>query len=101
MHLIYHGGYSDHDRETFKLAIFTNIVQSMQAILEAMDMFGLALDSEQARSHAATIMAQPPVFQGSRLPPDVTQATAVLWRNSIVQECFARSAEYQLTESAQ
>jgi|SRR5947207_14064087 guanine nucleotide-binding protein subunit alpha len=100
MHLIYHGGYSDHDRETYKLAIFTNIVQSMQAILEAMEMLGLALDNEEARSHAATIMSLPPVFHGSSLPPDVTQATAVLWKNSVVQECFARSAEYQLNESA-
>jgi guanine nucleotide-binding protein subunit alpha len=99
MHLIYHGGYSDHDREPFRQAIFANIVQSMQAMLDAMEMLGLALDSEEARSHAETIMSQPRVFQGSRLPPDVTQATAVLWRSSMVQECFARSAEYQLNES--
>jgi guanine nucleotide-binding protein G(i) subunit alpha len=100
MRLIYHGGYSDHDRGPFKQAIFANVVQSMQVILDAMEMLGLPLDGEEARSHADTIMSQPPVFQGSRLPPDVTQAIAVLWRSSTVQECFARSAEYQLNDSA-
>jgi guanine nucleotide-binding protein G(i) subunit alpha len=100
MRLIYHGGYSDHDREAFKPAIFGNIVQSMQIILEAMEILGLLLDDEEARSHADTIMSQPPVFQQSRLPPAVTQAIVVLWRSPAVQECFARSTEYQLNESA-
>src|SRR3954468_23519422 len=100
MRLIYHGGYSDSDRETFKQAIFANIVQSMQVILDALEILGFPLDGEEARFHADTIMSQPPVFQGNRLPPDVTQAISVLWRSSTVQECFARSAEYQLNDSA-
>jgi len=100
MRLIYHGGYSERDREQFKEAIFSNTVQSMQVILDAIETLGLTLGGEEASSHAGTIMSQPPVIEGGRLPPDVTRAIVVLWRNSTVQECYGRSNEYQLNDSA-
>ena len=37
MKLIHEGGYSRDERESFKEIIFSNTVQSMRVILEAMD----------------------------------------------------------------
>jgi len=47
------GGYSAEKRFFFKRCIFNNIVQSMQAILEAMDVFGIPFANDTTASHHA------------------------------------------------
>lgn len=44
MKLIHEGGYSRDERESFKEIIFSNTVQSMRVILEAMESLELPLD---------------------------------------------------------
>jgi len=100
MRLIHHGGYPECDREPLRPVVFTNAIQSMQVILEVMGTLGLSLRSNEDKSHAACIMAQPAITDGSALPPDVTQAITVLWRNPSVRACLKRSNEFQLNDSA-
>jgi guanine nucleotide-binding protein G(i) subunit alpha len=81
MKLIHEGGYSRDERESFKEIIYSNTVQSMRVILEAMESLELPLDDQRAEYHVQTIFMQPPQIEG-------------------VQECFKRSREYQLNDSA-
>ncbi|CAL3964433.1 unnamed protein product, partial [Diplocarpon coronariae] len=37
---------------------------------------------------------------GDNLPPEVGNAISALWRDAGVQDCFKRSREYQLNDSA-
>jgi guanine nucleotide-binding protein G(i) subunit alpha len=48
MKLIHEGGYSRDERESFKEIIFSNTVQSMRVILEAMESLELPLDDQRA-----------------------------------------------------
>lgn len=100
MKLIHEGGYSRDERESFKEIIFSNTVQSMRVILEAMDSLELPLENRSAEYHVQTIFMQPSQIEGDRLPTEVGSAIASLWKDSGVQSCFGRSREYQLNDSA-
>lgn len=101
MKLIHDGGYSRDERESFKEIIFSNTVQSMRAILEAMEALELPLEDPNSEYHVQTIFMQPPQVEGEFLAPEVGKAVSSLWRDAGVQACFQRSREYQLNDSAQ
>jgi len=101
MKLIHEGGYSRDERESFKEIIFSNTVQSMRVILEAMEQLELPLDDQRTEYHVQTIFMQPAQIEGDNLPPEVGNAISALWRDIGVQECFKRSREYQLNDSAE
>lgn len=100
MKLIHEGGYSRDERESFKEIIFSNTVQSMRVILEAMESLELPLDDQRCEYHVQTIFMQPAQIEGDSLPPEVGNAIATLWKDAGVQACFQRSREYQLNDSA-
>lgn len=100
MKLIHEGGYSRDERESFKEIIYSNTVQSMRVILEAMESLELPLDDQRAEYHVQTIFMQPPQIEGDSLPPEVGAAIKALWQDAGVQDCFKRSREYQLNDSA-
>ncbi|KAJ5938016.1 hypothetical protein N7454_004358 [Penicillium verhagenii] len=81
MKLIHEGGYSRDERESFREIIYSNTVQSMRVILEAMESLELPLEDARNEYH-------------------VGNAIGALWRDTGVQECFKRSREYQLNDSA-
>ena len=100
MKLIHEGGYTRDERESFKEIIFSNTVQSMRVILEAMESLELPLDDNKGEYHVQTVFIQPTQIEGESLPPEVGNAIAALWRDAGVQQCFQRSREYQLNDSA-
>ena len=100
MKLIHDGGYSRDEREAFKEIIFSNTVQSMRVILEAMDNMGVALAQSANRQHAAIIMDLPSQIERESLPNEVTLAVKTLWKDSNLLSVFDRSREYQLNDSA-
>ena len=100
MKLIHDGGYSRDEREAFKEIIFSNTVQSMRVILEAMDNMGVALTQSANNHHAGIIMEMPSQIEGESLPNDVTLAVKTLWKDSNLLSVFDRSREYQLNDSA-
>ena len=100
MKLIHEGSYSRDERESFKEIIYSNTVQSMRVILEAMESLELPLDDQRAEYHVQTIFMQPAQIEGESLPPEVGNAIDALWKDAGVQECFKRSREYQLNDSA-
>ncbi|KAI9273014.1 guanine nucleotide-binding protein subunit alpha [Phascolomyces articulosus] len=100
MKLIHDDGYSLDEREAFKEIIFSNTVQSMRVILEAMDDMGVSFTEVDNQHHAAIIMEMPAQIERDSLPPEVTQAVRALWKDINLQSVFERSREYQLNDSA-
>lgn len=99
MKLIHHGGYNDSERDSYKEIIFSNTIQSMRAILEAMPQLDLAL-APQNDARRATILSLPAQIEADILPRDVGDAVRSLWRDPAVQEAVRRSREFQLNDSA-
>ena len=100
MKLIHEGGYTRDERESFKEIIYSNTVQSMRVILEAMESLELPIDDSNGEYHVQTVFMQPQQIEGDSLPPEVGAAIAALWKDAGVQQCFQRSREYQLNDSA-
>ncbi|KAG0217065.1 guanine nucleotide-binding protein subunit alpha [Mortierella sp. GBA43] len=100
MKLIHDGGYSPEEREAYKEIIFSNTVQSMRVILEAMDKMELPLHHEANKNYAIIVMSQPAQIEGEYMPHDVAVAVQNLWVDPNVQQAFQRSREYQLNDSA-
>ncbi|KAF9066698.1 heterotrimeric G protein alpha subunit B [Rhodocollybia butyracea] len=99
MKLIHHGGYNDQERESYKEIIFSNTIQSMRAILDAMPQLDLAL-TPQNDARRATILALPMQIEVDVLPRDVADAIRSLWKDPGVKEAVRRSREFQLNDSA-
>ncbi|KAG0333546.1 guanine nucleotide-binding protein subunit alpha, partial [Podila humilis] len=100
MKLIHDGGYSKEEREAFKEIIFSNTVQSMRVILEAMEKMELPLYHEANRNYAIIVMSLPVQIEGEYMPHEVAVAVQSLWLDPNVQQAFQRSREYQLNDSA-
>ena len=101
MKLIHEGGYSNEERDFMKDVIFSNTVQSMRVILEAMERMDIPLYNENNEKHVRTIFLQPSQIESILLPPEVGLAIKSLWNDQGVQECFKRGREFQLNDSAQ
>ncbi|KAK9473671.1 guanine nucleotide binding protein, alpha subunit [Dipodascopsis tothii] len=101
MKLIHEGSYSKDERLGYREIIFSNTVQSMKVILDAMESLEIALSDSGKDSYVQVIYKQPNQIEGDALSPDVGTAIRLLWQDAGVQECFRRSREYQLNDSAQ
>ncbi|CAE6426762.1 unnamed protein product [Rhizoctonia solani] len=99
MKLIHHGGYNNQERESYKEIIFSNTLQSMRAILEAMPALDLQLHP-QNDPRRGIVMALPGQMETDSLPPDVSDALVSLWQDPGVREAVRRSREFQLNDSA-
>ncbi|KAI7824486.1 guanine nucleotide binding protein, alpha subunit [Kickxella alabastrina] len=100
MKLIHDGGYSHEERESFKEVIFSNTIQSMRVLLEAMDSLHIGLEHPELQGYADVIMRMPGQIEAESLPADVASAVKALWSDGGVRECFGRSNEFQLNDSA-
>src|SRR6202000_2221916 len=99
MKLIHHGGYNESERDSYKEIIFSNTIQSMRAILEAMPQLDISL-APQNDARRAIIMALPMQIEADVLPRDVADAIRGLWRDAGVKEAVRRAREFQLNDSA-
>lgn len=101
MQLIHGPGYSDQERQAYKEIIFSNVVQSMKTILEAMDLLQIALGTEENRPNTIIITSLPTQLdQTSTMPAEIAKAVKLLWLDSGVLEAYACKKQYQLNDSA-
>ncbi|KAK9351640.1 guanine nucleotide binding protein, alpha subunit [Lipomyces doorenjongii] len=100
MKLIHEGGYSRDERLSFREIIFSNTVQSMKVIVEAMDSLGIGLSDLSNAKRARLVYDLPNQIEGECLPAEIGPAIASLWADEGVQETYRRGREYQLNDSA-
>lgn len=99
MKLIHQGEYMNEEKEAYKEIIFSNIIQSMQVILEAMDTFSVQLNPEN--SPYKDIIEGLAIRVGDEtMPPASVEAIHALWRDPQLQSVFEKSHDYQLNDSA-
>ena len=99
MKLIHHGGYNEQERDSYKEIIYSNTIQSMRAILDALPLLELQL-APQNDARRSVILSLPGQIEADVLPNDVADAIRALWRDPAVKEAVRRSREFQLNDSA-
>lgn len=100
MKLINDGSYLPEERESYKEIIFSNTLQSMRVILDAMEMLDIPLADASNAKRAEVLLSLPPQIDAESMPIHIADAVKGLWDDAGVRACFARSREYQLNDSA-
>ncbi|WAQ90030.1 hypothetical protein PtA15_12A15 [Puccinia triticina] len=100
MKLIHEGSYTNDERESYKEIIFSNAIQSMHVILDAMQLMKIELKHPSLLSLGQMIQSLPSQMEKDYLEPHIVAAIRQLWQDPGVRQCFERSREYQLNDSA-
>ncbi|PVV04423.1 hypothetical protein BB560_001078 [Smittium megazygosporum] len=100
MKLIYDNGYTREERESYREIIFSNTVQSIHVLMEAMGYLDIPLSDQTHERYVTTVMESSPQIDSEVFPAELAEAIKILWSDPDVQYCYSRSSEYQLNDSA-
>ena len=101
MKIIHDSGFTPEDFRQYKPVVYSNTIQSMVAILRAMQSLSISF-ADLARHQDAKMVFDIVTRMEDTEPfsEEFLQAMKRLWTDSGVQQCFQRSNEYQLNDSA-
>uniref|UniRef100_A0A8D0KTM6 G protein subunit alpha o1 n=1 Tax=Strix occidentalis caurina TaxID=311401 RepID=A0A8D0KTM6_STROC len=94
MKIIHEDGFSGEDVKQYKPVVYSNTIQSLAAIVRAMDTLGIEYGDKERRQVFLQLCLAHERFMSAG-------TMMRLWADSGIQECFNRSREYQLNDSAQ
>lgn len=101
MKIIHMDGYSKDDFEQYRDVVYSNTIQSMATIIRAMENFGIPFKhAERERDASMVIDKISRVVETEAFEVELLDAMKRLWSDAGVIECFGRSNEYQLNDSA-
>ncbi|XP_025425410.1 guanine nucleotide-binding protein G(i) subunit alpha [Sipha flava] len=100
MKIIHETGYSIEECEQYRPVVFSNTIQSLMAIIRAMGILRIDFSDPSRTENARQFFSLASATEEGELTPDLVKLMKRLWADSGVQECFLRSREYQLNDSA-
>eukprot|EP00118_Oscarella_pearsei_P026589 m.310132 g.310132 ORF g.310132 m.310132 type:complete len:358 (+) comp49766_c0_seq1:130-1203(+) len=95
-------GFSSDERIESRPIVYSNTIQSLTAVIKAMGTLQIPLASSERANDARLVISQ--IAQHADTKPwssTLAEAMIRLWNDEGVQQCFKRSREYQLNDSAQ
>uniref|UniRef100_A0A3P8X659 Guanine nucleotide-binding protein G(o) subunit alpha-like n=2 Tax=Cynoglossus semilaevis TaxID=244447 RepID=A0A3P8X659_CYNSE len=85
-----------------KPVVYSNTIQSLAAIVRAMDTLGLEYGDKERKADAKMVCDVVSRMEDTEpYSAELLSAMMHLWADSGIQECFSRAREYQLNDSAQ
>ena len=103
MKIIHHNGYSKEECLVYKDIIRSNILQSMKSLVTASQKFGIAIE-EQNKEIAAKVneLDQEALLNISNIYTEqFGKELAILWKDSGIQQTYARRNQFQLLDSTE
>jgi guanine nucleotide-binding protein G(o) subunit alpha len=101
MKIIHEGGFTNEDNKQYKPVVYSNTIQSLVAIIRAMGTLNIAFGDPDKESDAKMVLDVIARMEDTEpFSEELLAAMKRLWADSGVQECFGRSNEYQLNDSA-
>ena len=101
LRIIHDSGFTTEDFKQYKPVVYSNTIQSMVAILRAMPNLGIAFGNNERESDAKMVFDVVSRMEDTEpFSDELLAAMKRLWVDVGVQECFGRSNEYQLNDSA-
>ncbi|CAN0107771.1 guanine nucleotide-binding protein G(t) subunit alpha-2-like [Lampetra fluviatilis] len=100
MKIIHKNGYSEAECLEFRAIIYSNTLQSILAIVRAMETFSIDYgDTDRAADGRQLFNLADSLEEGS-MPNELAAIIIRLWKDTGVQASFDRASEYQLNDSA-
>uniref|UniRef100_A0A915JK68 Guanine nucleotide-binding protein G(I) subunit alpha n=1 Tax=Romanomermis culicivorax TaxID=13658 RepID=A0A915JK68_ROMCU len=100
MKIIHSNGYTADERLSYKSVVYSNVIQSMMAILRAMQQLRIDFQWPDRQEDARKFFALVDNIMENSMPIELAHCMKRLWVDQGVQICFRRSREYQLNDSA-
>ncbi|CAB3372197.1 Hypothetical predicted protein [Cloeon dipterum] len=103
MKIIHESGFTSEDFKQYRPVVYSNTIQSLVAILRAMPNPNLAIPFANHERESDAKMVFDVIQRMEDTEPfseELLAAMKRLWADAGVQECFGRSNEYQLNDSA-
>jgi len=101
MKIIHEGGFTTEDNKQYKPVVYSNTIQSLAAIIRAMNLFEIAYENKQRESDGAMVLDAIARMEDTEpFTAEMLESMKALWKDSGVQKCFGRANEYQLNDSA-
>lgn len=100
MKIIHETGYSQEECEQYRPVVYSNTIQSLMAIIRAMGQLRIDFADPQKTDVARQFFTYASAAEEGELTPELVNLMKKLWSDAGVQQCFARSREYQLNDSA-
>lgn len=101
MKIIHEKGYTQDECLQYKPVVYSNAIQSMIAIIRAMGQLKIDFGHPDRADDARQLFALAGNAEDGDLTSEIAAIMKRLWKDSGVQECFSRSREYQLNDSAE
>lgn len=102
MKIIHEGGFTTEDNKQFKPVVYSNTIQSLVTIVRAMAVLHIDFEANDRESDAKLVLDVISRMEDTEpFSDDLLAAMKRLWADSGIRDCFNRSNEYQLNDSAQ
>lgn len=100
MKIIHETGYSQDECEQYRPVVYSNTIQSLMAIIRAMGQLRIDFADPSKTDLARQFFTYASAAEEGDLTMELVSLMKRLWADQGVQQCFARSREYQLNDSA-
>nr|P53359.2 RecName: Full=Guanine nucleotide-binding protein G(o) subunit alpha [Manduca sexta]CAA88905.1 alpha subunit, Go, heterotrimeric guanyl nucleotide binding protein [Manduca sexta] len=101
MKIIHESGFTNEDFKQYRPVVYSNTIQSLVAILRAMPTLGITYANKDRESDGKMVFDVIQRMEDTEpFSEELLAAMKRLWADAGVQECFGRSNEYQLNDSA-
>ena len=101
MKIIHESGFTNEDYKQYKPVVYSNTIQSLVAIIRAMGTLNISFGNSGREPDAKMVLDVIGRMEDTEpFSEELLAAMKRLWTDSGVQECFGRSNEYQLNDSA-
>ena len=100
MRIIHQSGYTQQDCKHYQPVVYSNTIQSLNAIISAMGKLQIHFDDPARHDDVKLFSEMTKISHDVAITPDLGRLMELLWKDAGVQHCFSRSREYQLNDSA-
>uniref|UniRef100_S4RPV7 Guanine nucleotide binding protein (G protein), alpha transducing activity polypeptide 2 n=1 Tax=Petromyzon marinus TaxID=7757 RepID=S4RPV7_PETMA len=100
MKIIHKNGYSEAECLEFKAIIYSNTLQSILAIVRAMETFSIDYGDPARAADGRQLFNLADSLEEGSMPNELSAIIIRLWKDTGVQASFDRASEYQLNDSA-
>ncbi|CAD7013550.1 unnamed protein product [Ceratitis capitata] len=101
MKIIHESGFTPEDFKQYRPVVYSNTIQSLVAILRAMPNLSIQYSNNERENDAKMVFdVCQRMHDTEPFSEELLAAMKRLWSDTGVQECFSRSNEYQLNDSA-
>ncbi|KAI8149332.1 putative guanine nucleotide-binding protein alpha-2 subunit [Fennellomyces sp. T-0311] len=100
MRLIHTCGFDADEKESFRATVYSNIIEAMQTLLDALESFNMELENKSLTAHITLIQsAIPDLTPGQPFPSEYLDPLKALWSDGSIQKACQLGNQFALHDN--